>query len=43
MNHIDLSNQTAIVIDLEATTLNVLNVDNSADAATGTDSGTVSV
>lgn len=36
-------NRTAIVIDLEATTLNVLNIDNSNDAATGTDSGTVSV
>jgi hypothetical protein len=36
-------NKTAIIIDLEATTLNVLNVDNSNDAATGTDSGTISV
>jgi hypothetical protein len=36
-------NQTAIVIDMAATTLNVLNIDNSNDAATGTDSGTVSV
>jgi hypothetical protein len=35
--------KTAIVIDLEATTLNILNVDNSADAATGTDSGIISV
>jgi len=33
----------AIVIDLQATTLNVLNVDDSADAATGTDSGLISV
>jgi hypothetical protein len=32
-------NQAAIVIDLQATTLNVLNIDNSNDAATGTDSG----
>lgn len=38
-----LGNKSAIVIDLEATTLNVLNIDNSADAATGTDSGIVSV
>jgi hypothetical protein len=36
-------NKSAIVIDLEATTLNVLNIDNSNDAATGTDSGIVSV
>jgi hypothetical protein len=36
-------NKSAIVIDLEATTLNVLNVDSSNDAATGTDSGTISV
>ncbi len=35
--------QTAIVIDLQATTLNVLNVDGADDAATGTDSGMVSV
>ena len=35
--------KTAIVIDLEATTLNVLNVDNANDAATGTDSGVISV
>ncbi|MBM3843886.1 MAG: hypothetical protein FJ397_11615, partial [Verrucomicrobia bacterium] len=35
--------QTAIVIDLQATTLNVLNVDGLNDAATGTDSGMVSV
>ncbi len=34
---------TAIVIDLQATTLNVLNVDGANDAATGTDSGLVSV
>ena len=36
-------NQTAIVIDLQATTLNVLNIDGLNDAATGTDSGTISV
>ncbi len=36
-------NQATIIIDLEATTLNVLNVDNSNDAATGTDSGLISV
>jgi hypothetical protein len=36
-------NRTAIVIDLQATTLNVLNVDGANDAATGTDSGLVSV
>jgi hypothetical protein len=35
--------QTAIVIDLQATTLNVLNVDGANDAATGTDSGMVQV
>ena len=35
--------QTAIVIDLQATTLNVLNVDGANDAATGTDSGIISV
>ena len=35
--------QTAIVIDLQATTLNVLNVDGADDAATGTDSGLISV
>ena len=35
--------QTAIVIDLQATTLNVLNVDGLNDAATGTDSGQISV
>jgi hypothetical protein len=35
--------RTAIVIDLEATTLNILNVDSSNDAATGTDSGVISV
>lgn len=33
----------AIVIDFQATTLNVLNVDNTNDAATGTDSGLISV
>ncbi len=36
-------NRTAIVIDLAATTLNVLNVDGINDAATGTDSGQISV
>ncbi len=36
-------NHAAIVIDLQATTLNVLNVDDSNDAATGTDSGLISV
>ncbi len=36
-------NRTAIVIDLAATTLNVLNVDGLNDAATGTDSGQISV
>ncbi len=35
--------RTAIVIDLQATTLNVLNVDDTNDAATGTDSGLISV
>jgi hypothetical protein len=35
--------KTAIVIDLEATTLNILNIDNTNDAATGTDSGMISV
>jgi hypothetical protein len=35
--------QTAIVIDLEATTLNVLAVDTANDAATGTDSNIISV
>src|ERR1044072_2785279 len=35
--------RTAIVIDLQATTLNVLNIDGIDDAATGTDSGTISV
>jgi hypothetical protein len=35
--------KAAIVIDLQATTLNVLNVDNTDDAATGTDSGLISV
>src|SRR5688500_7709708 len=35
--------QTAIVIDLQATTLNILNIDSSNDAATGTDSGLISV
>lgn len=36
-------NKTAIVIDLEATTLNVLNIDGLNDAATGTDSGLIAV
>lgn len=36
-------NHTAIVIDLQATTLNVLNADPGQDAATGTDSGLISV
>src|SRR5690606_8512664 len=36
-------NRSAIVIDLQATTLNVLNVDDSNDAATGTDSGLIAV
>ncbi len=36
-------NQASIIIDLEATTLNVLNVDGANDAATGTDSGLMSV
>lgn len=36
-------NQTAIVIDLQSTTLNILNVDGIDDAATGTDSGMISV
>lgn len=35
--------KTAIVIDMASTTLNILNVDDSADAATGTDSGLISV
>jgi hypothetical protein len=35
--------QTAIVIDLQATTLNVLNIDGLNDAATGTDSGRIQV
>jgi hypothetical protein len=35
--------KTAIIIDLEATTLNILNVDSANDAATGTDSGMISV
>lgn len=35
--------KTAIVIDLQSTTLNVLNIDGSNDAATGTDSGLISV
>jgi len=35
--------QTAIVIDMQATTLNVLSIDDSLDAATGTDSGQISV
>ena len=36
-------NHAAIIIDLQATTLNVLNSDDSLDAATGTDSGVISV
>jgi hypothetical protein len=36
-------NKTAIVIDMASTTLNILNVDDSADAATGTDSGLITV
>ena len=36
-------NRTAIVIDLQSTTLNVLNIDGANDAATGTDSGMISV
>jgi hypothetical protein len=36
-------NQAAIVIDLESTTLNVLNIDGTDDAATGTDSGLIAV
>lgn len=36
-------NKTAILIDLQATTLNVLNVDGIDDAATGTDSGLLQV
>lgn len=36
-------NKTAILIDLQATTLNVLNVDGADDAATGTDSGLIQV
>jgi hypothetical protein len=36
-------NQTAIVIDLQSTTLNILNVDGADDPATGTDSGLISV
>lgn len=35
--------RAAIIIDLQATTLNILNVDGSNDAATGTDSGLISV
>jgi hypothetical protein len=35
--------KTAIVIDMASTTLNILNVDDSADAATGTDSGLITV
>ncbi|MDO8538962.1 MAG: hypothetical protein Q7S40_00865, partial [Opitutaceae bacterium] len=34
---------TAIVIDMQATTLNILNIDGLNDAATGTDSGLISV
>ncbi|HUR58671.1 MAG TPA: hypothetical protein VM029_13245 [Opitutaceae bacterium] len=37
------SDRTAIVIDFQATTLNVLNIDGADDAATGTDSGVISV
>ena len=36
-------NQTAIVIDMQSKTLNILNVDGVDDAATGTDSGLISV
>lgn len=36
-------NRTAIVVDLQSTTLNVLNVDGADDAATGTNSGLISV
>lgn len=36
-------NKTAILIDLQATTLNVLNIDSANDAATGTDSGLLQV
>lgn len=36
-------NKTAILIDLQATTLNVLNIDGADDAATGTDSGLLQV
>lgn len=35
--------RSAIIIDLQATTLNVLNVDGADDAASGTDSGQISV
>jgi hypothetical protein len=35
--------RTAIVIDLQSTTLNVLNIDGLDDLATGTDSGLISV
>ena len=35
--------RAAIIIDMQATTLNVLNVDGADDAATGTDSGVISV
>jgi hypothetical protein len=35
--------QAAIVIDFQATTLNVLNIDGADDAATGTDSGTIQI
>ncbi len=36
-------NQTAIVLDFQSSTLSVLNVDGADDAATGTDSGLISV
>ena len=35
--------RSSIVIDFQATTLNVLNVDGSNDAATGTDSGMIQI
>jgi hypothetical protein len=35
--------RSSIVIDFQATTLNVLNVDSSNDAATGTDSGMIQI
>jgi hypothetical protein len=37
------NDHTAIVIDLQATTLNILNIDGLNDAASGTDSGLISV